>query len=129
VGVDPVGERLRPARVREGEARGAEHGDEDLRLADLPGQPVNEDWNAVAGVIDEQPLARRVRLPHRRRQLRLEGSIEFAKPRIAVAAWVLRDIFVPDDQQGDVLALQLPMDRRPVRFGMAPMTPFAARLA
>src|SRR3984957_20733099 len=67
-----------------------------------------------------------MRLAHRRRQFRLEGSVEFAEPRIAVAARVLSDIFVPDDQQGDVLALHLPMNRRPVRFGMAPMTPFAA---
>ena len=59
MGVDPVGERLRPARVREGEARGAEHGDEDLRHADFPGEPVNDDRNPVARVIDEQPLARR----------------------------------------------------------------------
>ena len=55
--VDPVGERLRPARVREGEARGAEHGDEDLRHADLPGEPVNDHRDPVASVIDEQPLA------------------------------------------------------------------------
>ena len=33
MGVDLVGQRLRPARVRKSEARCAEHGDEDLRLA------------------------------------------------------------------------------------------------
>ena len=59
VGVDPVGQRLRPARLRKGEARRAEHGDEDLRLADLAGQPVDDDRHPVAGVIDEQPLAGR----------------------------------------------------------------------
>src|SRR5277367_3980902 len=87
---------------------------------------INQDWNAIAGVIDKQSFARRMRLAHRRRQFCLEGSIKFAEPRIAVAAWVLRNILVPNDQQGDVLAFHLPMNRRPVRFGMAPMTPFAA---
>ncbi len=128
MGVDPVGERLRPARVREGEARGAEHGDEDLRHADFPGEPVNDDRDPVARVIDEQPFARRVRLPHRRRQLRFKAAIEFAKPRIAVTAGVGRDIFVPDDQQSDVLALQLSMDRGPIRLGMAAVSPFASAI-
>src|SRR6202051_1126400 len=39
MGVDPVGHRLRPARERKSEARCAEPGDEDLRLADFAGQP------------------------------------------------------------------------------------------
>ena len=114
--------------MREGEARGAEHGDEDLRHADFPGEPVNDNRDPVARVIDEQPLARRVRLPHRRRQLRFKAAIEFAKPRIAVAARVGRDIFVPDDQQSDVLALQLSMDRGPIRLGMAAVSPFASAI-
>src|SRR5256885_12246881 len=46
--------------------------DEDLRLADFAGQPVDDDRNPIAGIIDEQPLAGRVRLPHRRRQLRFK---------------------------------------------------------
>ena len=128
MGVDPVGQRLRPARVRKSEARRAEHGDEDLRLAHFAGQPVDDDRHAVAGVIDEQPLAGRMRLPHRRRQLRFKAAIEFAKPRIAVTAGIGGDIFVPDDHQGDVLALQLPMDRRPIRLGVAAMAPLAAAI-
>ena len=40
VSIDPIGERLRLGRSRKSEARRAEHGDEDLRLADFPGQPV-----------------------------------------------------------------------------------------
>ena len=124
MGVDPVGQRLRPARMRKSEARRAEHGDEDLRLADFAGQPVDDDRNPIAGVIDEQPLAGRVRLPHRRRQLRFKAAIELAKPRIAVAAGIGGDIFIPDDHQGDVLALQLPMNRRPIRLGVPAMAPF-----
>ena len=103
-----------------------EHGDEDLRHADFAGQPVDDHRHAVAGVIDEQPFARRMRLPHRHGQLRFEGAIKLAEPRIAVTAWIRGDIFVPDDQQGDVLALQLAMDRRPIRLRQAAMAAFAA---
>ena len=79
VGVDPVGQRLRPGRLGEGEARGPQHGDEDLRHADFAGEPIDDDRHAVAGVIDEQPLAGGVRLTHRHRQRLLEGSIELAE--------------------------------------------------
>ena len=126
MGVDPVGKRLRPGRLGEGEARGAQHGDEDLRHADLAGEPIDDDRHAVAGVIDEQPLAGGMRLAHRHRERLLEGSIELAEPRVAVAARVRRDIFVPQDQQGDVLALQLAMHGGPIRLRDPPMAPFAA---
>ncbi len=72
--VDPVGERLRPARLRKGEARRAQNRDENLRHADLAGG---------------------VRLPHRHRQRLLEGAIQLAKARVAVTAGVLGDVFVP----------------------------------
>jgi len=80
MGVDPVGERLRPARLGEGEARRAQNGDENLRHADIAGELVHDDWNAVAGVIDEQLLACGVRLPHRDRQAPFPFPIEIAKP-------------------------------------------------
>ena len=80
--------------------------------------------SCVAGIIDEQPLAGRMRLPHRRRQRRFKAAIELAKPRITVTAGIGRDIFIPDDHQGDVLALQLPMNRRPIRLGVPAMAPF-----
>src|SRR5271157_423427 len=126
MGVDPVGERLRPGRLGEGEARGAQHGDEDLRYADFAGEAVDDDRHAVAGVIDEQPLAGRVRLAHRHRQRLLEGAIELAEPRVAVAVRVGGDIFVPQDQQGDVLALQLAMHGGPIRLRDPPVAAFAA---
>ena len=126
VGVDPVGERLRPGRLGEGEARGAQHGDEDLRHADFAGEPIDDDRHAVAGVIDEQPFAGGVRLAHRHRQRLLEGSIKLAEPRVAVAARVCGDVFVPEDQQGDVLALQFAMHAGPIRLRDPPMAAFAA---
>jgi hypothetical protein len=39
VDADPIAERLRPGRLDIGEVRGADHRDEDLRLAHLAGQP------------------------------------------------------------------------------------------
>ena len=126
VGVDPVGQRLRPCRLGEGEARRAQYRDEDLRHADFAGEPIDDDRDAVAGIIDEQPLAGGVRLPHRHRHRLLEGSIELAEPRVAVAARVRDDVFVPEDQQGDVLALQFAMHAGPIRLCDAPVAPFAA---
>jgi hypothetical protein len=41
MGIDPIDERLRPGRSRIGKARRAEHGDEDLRLAD------SDQWRAA----------------------------------------------------------------------------------
>jgi hypothetical protein len=46
--------------VREGETRRAQHGDENLRFAQLAGPIVDQNGNPVAGVVDEQPLARGV---------------------------------------------------------------------
>ena len=46
VGADPVGEPLRPRRLRIGEVRGAQDGDEYLRLPDLAGQPVDHHRHA-----------------------------------------------------------------------------------
>ena len=43
------------------------------RHADFAGEPIDDDRDAVAGVIDEQPLAGGVRLAHRHRQRLLEG--------------------------------------------------------
>ena len=89
-------------------------------------EPIDDDDRDVAGIIDEQPLAGGVRLPHRHRHRLLEGSIELAEPRVAVAARVRDDVFVPEDQQRDVLALQFAMHAGPIRLCDAPVAPFAA---
>ena len=93
------------------------------------GEPIDDDRHAVAGVVDEQPLAGGVRLPHRQRQRLLERPIELAKADVAVPARMGGDVFVPDDLQRDVLALQLAMNRRPVRLGVKPMAALAAPAA
>ena len=51
------------------------HGVEDLRHADCRGEPVDIDPDAVARVIDEQPLARRVA------SRRIVGDSFASKPR------------------------------------------------
>ena len=71
------------------------------------------------------PFARRGPVPHRRRQLRFKAAIEFAKPRITVAAGVGCDISVPEDQQCDMLAIQLPMDYGPIWLDEAAVSSFA----
>ena len=105
----------------------AQHRDEDLRHADFAGEPVNDDRNAVAGVIHEQPLAGGVR--HRHRQRLLEGPVQLAEPRVAVAAGAGGDVFVPQDQKGDMLALQFAMHVGPVRLGDPPWPRLLRRLA
>jgi hypothetical protein len=53
MGLDPIGEPLRPACPGEREARRAENGDEDLRHAHFAGQAVNN-RDAVTRIIDEE---------------------------------------------------------------------------
>jgi hypothetical protein len=91
-----------------------------------PMSRVDDHRDAVAGVVDEQPLAGGVQLAHRHRQRLLEGSIKLAEPRVAVAPGIRGDVLVPEDQQGDVLALQLAMHAGPIRLLDAPVTPLAA---
>ena len=129
MGVDPVGQRLCPARMRKSEARRAEHRDEDLRFPDFAGQPVDDDRHAVARVIDEQPLAGHVRLPHRHRQTPFPFPVEIAKSRVAIAAGIGDDIFLPEDRQGDVLALHLAMHGGPIGLSVTPMAGLDAALA
>ena len=60
MGADPVRQRLRPGRLGVGVAGRAHRGDEHLRLTQLAGPPV-DDLDRLPGIVDEQPLAGRVR--------------------------------------------------------------------
>ena len=51
-----------------------------------------------------------------------------SEPRVAVAVGILLDVLVPQDLQRDVLALQLPVNRCPVRLGAAAMPLLMATL-
>ena len=63
VRAQPVGQFLRPGGLGDGVAGRAEHGDEDLGLADLAGSPIN-DRHGLAGIIDKQLFAGTVFLAH-----------------------------------------------------------------
>ena len=118
---DPIAEPLRPGRLDVGEVRGAHHRDEDLRLAHLAGQPVDDHRHRVAGVIDEQLVAAHMGLAHRDRELAFPDAVQLAEARVAVAVRIARDVLVPQDRQRDVLALEFAMDARPVGLDLAPV--------
>src|SRR5205809_7922040 len=69
VGTDPIAKRLRPGRLDVGEARGTHHRDDDLCLAHLAGQPVDDHRYRVAGVIDPPLVAPHPGLTHPDREL------------------------------------------------------------
>jgi hypothetical protein len=53
--------------------------DEELRLAQLAGQPIDDHRDRVTGVIDEQLVAAHVGLAHRDRELAFPDSEELAE--------------------------------------------------
>ena len=69
----PVRQGLSPGCLGVGEVRGAEHADENLRLADLAGRRV-DDCDPLAGIVDERLLAGDVMLAHHRAQPSLETA-------------------------------------------------------
>jgi hypothetical protein len=125
MGADPVGQGLRPRRLGIGEARGAEHGDEDLRLADDAGRAV-DDGDLLAGIVDEHLVAGRVILPHDRREPPLERAEQIAEPAVAIALRVGLAILLPQQHQIDAGPLQLAGERRPVRLRSAAKAPLHA---
>ena len=80
----PVRQALRPGRLGVGEVRGAEHADENLRLADLAGFRIG-DPDPLAGIVHERLLAGDMMLAHHRRQPPLEAAQQVAEPAVAVA--------------------------------------------
>ena len=67
------GKLLRPGRLGIGEVRGAEHGDENLRLADFAGRRIG-DPDPLARIVHERLVAGDMVLPHHRRQPSLEPA-------------------------------------------------------
>ena len=61
-------------------------------------------------------------LAHRNRELALPASVQLAEARVAVALGIALDVFVPEDRQRDVLALELAMDACPVRLDLTTVT-------
>ena len=121
VGSDPVAEPLRPARFGIGEVGGAEHGDKNLRRPGLAVEPIDDHRHRVAGVIDKQLVAAGMGLPHRHRQPRCPNAVQVAEAGVAIPVRAALDVFVPQDLQCDVLALQLAVNLGPVGLGVPAM--------
>jgi hypothetical protein len=71
-----------------------QHGDEDLRWADLAADPV-DDRHRLAGVVDEHLVAGDMVLAHRRRQPALEIAVKLAEAAIAIPARMRRAVLLP----------------------------------
>ena len=95
VRANPVRQGLCRGRLGVGVAGGAQHRDEDLRRPHLPGRPINH-VDRLSGIVDKQPLAGRMDLPHRRRQSAFPIPIELAEPGVAVGLRVLGAAFLPE---------------------------------
>jgi len=80
----PVSQRLGPARLGIGEVGGAHDRDENLCRTDLAGEPIDDHRDRVASVIDKQPVATEMGLPHRDRQSRCPAAVQLAEARIAI---------------------------------------------
>ena len=76
-----------------------------------------EDGNGVARPIDEQLLARHMRLPHRWRNTFLPIAIAFAEPAVSVTLAVLEPVFLPEQRHRDAAPLHLGVDDGQLRLG------------
>src|SRR5216683_7403290 len=96
VGADPVGQPLRPSRLRVGVAAGPQHGDEDLCRRHLACRGVMY-GNRVAGVIYKQLLAGPVLMPQNEFLCPKPSSIQITEPAVAVAVRVLLAVLLPQE--------------------------------
>ena len=100
--------------------------DEHLRRAHLAGPPV-DDLDRLAGIVDEQPLAGRVRLPHGRRQPALPGPVELAPAAVGIAVRLSGAVLLPQQHERHAGPAQLAVDMGPVRLRLPPEALLAAR--
>ena len=123
----PVGLRLRGRGAGEGVVRGPEHGHEDLRPRNLAGLGV-DDRHRVARVVDEELLAGAVHLAHRALEALGEVPVEVAEARILVGRPGRRlDVLLPQQCEGDVLALEPLMDAGEIGHPVAHRRPARTR--
>src|SRR3989344_1979913 len=94
----PARQLLRPGGLGKGVAGRAENGDEDLRLADLAGSPINDRYG-LAGVIDEQLFAGTVLLAHDHVDLGGPEAVVLAEPAVLEALRVGESVFLPKQGQ------------------------------
>ena len=120
VGAGPVRQRLRPGRLGVGKVRGAEHADENLRLADLSRRRIG-DPDPLARIVDERLLPGDVVLAHHGGQPPFETAKQIAEAAVAVAFRVGLSVFLPEDRHGDARTLELARQGRPVRPDPPPL--------
>jgi hypothetical protein len=75
------------------------------------------DRHRLAGVVDEQFLARGVRLAQAEREPPDPLPVEGAEAAVAVAGRVFGFVFLPEEVEGDALAPQFAVHDRPIGFG------------
>ena len=107
-------------RLGIGEVRGAEHTDENLRLADLSRRRIG-DPDPLARVVDERLLPGDVVLAHHRGQPPFETAKQIAEAAVAVTLRMDLSIFLPEDRHRDARTLELARQGRPVRLGPPPL--------
>ena len=101
----PVRQLLAPGRLDVGVVRGAQHSHEHLGGTDFAGAAVGH-VNGLAGIVDEQALARCVGLPHRRGQLLAPAPVVFAECAVLEAFRLLELVLLPQQLQRHALAAQ-----------------------
>ena len=114
------GNCLRPGRLGVGEVRGAEHADENLRLADFARRRIG-DPDPLARIVDERLLPGDVVLAHHRRQPPFEPAKQIAEPAVAVALGMDLSVFLPEDRSSSRQAASARAPRPP-----SPVRPAAA---
>ena len=110
---DPIRQRLRPPRLGVRVVGRAEHRHEHLRPSDLPCGAVDH-LRRLPGVVDEHPLAGRMRLAHGGGQTAAPGRVQVAEPAVAIPIRLPGPILLPQQQEGHAGLAQLGVDARPV---------------
>ena len=112
----PVGQGLGPGRLGEGVVRRPEHGDEDLRVAQLPGDGVHDRY-ALASVVDEQLLAGAVGLAHHHVDAPAPHTVALAELAVLQSLGMLGFVLLPQQRQGDPWTAAFGVDLSPIRNG------------
>ena len=115
----PAGESLlqflAPGGFGVGVVGRAHHGHKDLCLVDLSGGAVN-DGDGLAGIVHEQLLTGPVVLAHHHVQLAPPGPVVLAEPAVLIPIRISLPVLLPEQEQGDVLALEFITDVLPVGY-------------
>jgi hypothetical protein len=118
MGPDPIGETLAPGRCGKGRVRGSHDGDAARGFADFPREGM-DDRHRLAGGVHKARFAHLVALPHDESERPSPLAIRLTKLAVLQAVGCDGLVFLPHQEQGDILAFELLMDDGPAR-GRAP---------